>query len=174
MNCIKVNTEKGKVIMNLPTNVEDIKVEYLLDVTKHIKVAPEYSLVALVYKTTLAEALNVKNKNGNLASVIPLFVKCGNTDNEFINSISTKDIVVITGSNLSLGIHIGNPFNELSLSTVISIVSKDADIVRNSFSDKNIYHFVEFKLIPNCNINGVLKHRTFAPAFYTIDSDKEA
>lgn len=155
MNSITINTKKGKVILNLPTSVEEIKAEYLKEVTEHIKVAPEYSLVALVYSTTMAQVLNMKNVQANVA-VVPMFVKAGETDSEFINSINTKDIVTITGSNISLAIHIANPYNQLSLNKILGIINQDNNVCKTSFTDNNVYRFIEFKLVPNCNINAVV------------------
>ena len=71
MNSITVNTEKGKVILNLPTSIDEINPVYLTEVTEHIKVAPEYSLVALVYSTTISQVLNMKNVPANVA-VVPM------------------------------------------------------------------------------------------------------
>lgn len=173
MNSITVNTEKGKVILNLPTSIEDITVEYLKEVTEHIKVAPEYSLVALVYSTNIAEVLNMKNVSANVA-VVPMFVKAGKTDSEFINGINIKDILTITSGNLSLAIHVPNSYNQLSINKVVSLMEKDSNVRKTSFADKNIYRFVEFKLVPNCNINAVIGiHNPIKADYITeVSSDK--
>lgn len=173
MNSITVNTEKGKVILNLPTSIEDITAEYLKEVTEHIKVAPEYSLVALVYSTNITEVLNMKNVSANVA-VVPMFVKAGKTDSEFINGINTKDILTITSGNLSLAIHVSNSYNQLSINKVVSLMEKDNNVRKTSFADKNIYRFVEFKLVPNCNINAVIGiHNSIKVDYITeISSDK--
>ena len=156
MNSIKLNVSGKNVTLNLPTSVTEISEVYLDEVTKHIKVAPEYSLVAIVFKSSLPMLLNTNKGKEENASVITLFVKAGETDSDFIKGIDTKDILVITGSNISLGIHINNPFNQLSLSKLMPLLNADRNIGKTCFADRNTYCFVEFKLIPNCNINGVL------------------
>lgn len=157
MKAIEINAKEGKVIINLPTSMEDITEQYLKDVTKHIVVAPEYSLIGIVYKTTLVEIINIAKVKETTVGVIPVFIKAGNTDNEFINTIDTKDVVVITGTNISLGIHVHVPTNNLSINNIRRVCGEDKTIMSNSFKDKDTYYCIEFKLIPNCNINGVLK-----------------
>lgn len=155
MNSIAVNTKKGKVILNLPTSIDDISIAYLKEVTEHIKVAPEYSLVALIYSTTISQVLNIKNIPANVA-VVPIFVKAGKTDSEFIKNINTKDVLTITSGNISLAVHVPNSYNQLSLNKISALLAEDDNVRKISFSDKNIYRFIEFKLIPNCNINAVI------------------
>lgn len=168
MNSITVNTAKGKVILNLPTSIDEISSVYLKEVTEHIKVAPEYSLVALVYSTTMTQVLNMKNIPANVA-VVPMFVKAGKTDSEFINGINVKDILTITSGNLSLAIHVPNSYNQLSLNKISSLISQDDNVRKTSFSDKNTYRFVEFKLVPNCNINAVVGINNLVKADYIIE-----
>ena len=173
MNSITVNTTKSKVILNLPTSIDEINSVYLKEVTEHIKVAPEYSLVALVYSTTMTQVLNMKNIPANVA-VVPMFVKAGKTDSEFINGINVKDILTITSGNLSLAIHVPNSYNQLSLNKISSLISQDDNVRKTSFSDKNTYRFVEFKLVPNCNINAVVGINNSVKADYIIEvSDTE-
>lgn len=173
MNSITVNTKKGKVILNLPTSIDEISSVYLKEVTEHIKVAPEYSLVALVYSTTMTQVLNMKNILAKVA-VVPMFVKAGKTDSEFINGINVKDILTITSGNLSLAIHVPNSYNQLSLNKISSLISQDDNVRKTSFSDKNTYRFVEFKLVPNCNINAVVGINNLVKADYIIEvSDTE-
>ena len=173
MNSITVSTEKGKVILNLPTSIDEINPVYLTEVTEHIKVAPEYSLVALVYSTTISQVLNMKNVSANVA-VVPMFVKAGKTDSEFIKGINTKDILTITSGNLSLAIHVPNSYNQLSLNKVSALLAGDDNVRKTSFSDKNIYRFIEFKLVPNCNINAVIGvHNPIKADYITEVSDTE-
>ena len=176
MKSFEVNTEKGKVIINLPTSIDEIKTEYLKEVTEHIKVAPEYSLVALIYGTTMAELINATNVFNNVV-VVPMFIKAGKTDSEFINDINIRDVLTITSGNLSLAIHVANPYNQLSINKISSMIRyniKNNDIRKESFLDRNVYRFIEFKLVPNCNINAVIGvHNPIKADYITEVSDTE-
>ena len=133
MNSIKLNVSGKNVTLNLPTSVTEISKVYLDEVTK-----PEYSLVAIVFKSSLPMLLNSNKGKEENTSVVPLFVKAGETDSDFIKGINTKDILVITGSNISLGIHINNPFNQLSLSKLTPASSE------KSRKDSSIKIFIFF------------------------------
>lgn len=115
----------------------------------------------------------MKNVPANVA-VVPMFVKAGKTDSEFIKGINTKDILTITSGNLSLAIHVPNSYNQLSLNKVSALLAGDDNVRKTSFSDKNIYRFVEFKLVPNCNINAVIGvHNPIKADYITEVSDTE-
>lgn len=149
-------TINGKAVeYYLPTCVEDIKAEYLKNVTDHISIGDEHSLVAIVYKIELAYTLNARRHDKNTTTnVIPMFVKCGQTDNEFIKILDPADIIIVSGSDISLGHHVGNPANKISLNNVVNLFSNNKEISKNSLLDKNSYYLVEFKIIPNCAIHG--------------------
>ena len=169
MNTFNVSTEKGKLRVSLPTSIDEISTEYLKAVTRHIRVGNEYSLVAIVYKTNTAMLLNASKQKDAVTSVIPLFIKSGKTEDEFINSLDIKDVLTITGSDIAMGIHVGNPYNELSMSRIASIFKEDSDIVKASFTDKTMYYFVEFKLIPNCNIHATVAKNVAPGTFIEVE-----
>ena len=89
---IKVKAEQGTYNVNIPTSLDDITSEFLEGIGKQINVADNYSLVALSYRETFGNLLLAgKNKGKVNASVVPIMVKKGTTDNEFINSINVND-----------------------------------------------------------------------------------
>lgn len=167
MDSIKVETREGNYKLNLPTSINEITKEYLTEVTKGVMIADEYSLIAIISKVSPFAVSTAKTNT--VANVTPLFVKAGNTNNDFIQNLNCKDIVVITGSDISLGIHINIKENDLSLSKIQSYLESNISMIitdfKNSNKEKNIklyqmktdYYFVSFKLIPNCNIHGTIK-----------------
>lgn len=175
MDTIEINGKDGKLKLHLPTSVYEITPEVLLDATKHIVVAPDYSLVAVVYSTSLAIAVNEKKAANARIGVIPLFVKCGDNDSSFINNINAGDKLIIAPSNVALGIHVNNGFNELSLSRICNLCSQDIEFMKCVFTYNDTYYFVNYKLIPNCNINGVIKNNVIhANRFIEVADNKES
>lgn len=149
--------KERNVIISLPTSMDEVKKEYLENISKHIGVGDEHSLIALVYKVNLAYILNTKQKLKNsVSSIIPVFVKTGATENDFVNSLNTKDILVVSNSDISIGYHVGNILNILSISNIIKVFSTDKEFIKNSLIDQNNYYLIEFKIIPNCAIHGII------------------
>ena len=94
-------------------SLEEIPVDYFKECTDFIHPAPNYALVAIVYKDSLNLILTAgKKKEGANVAIIPIFIKCGTTDSEFINSLNIGDKIVISGSDLSIGNHINSPYNK--------------------------------------------------------------
>ena len=157
MKTFKVNGKAGSYVINLPQNLEEIGTEYLSDCTKFINPAPNYAVVAVVYKDSLSLVLTAaKKKTPVNAAVIPVFVKAGDSDSEFIKSIKLGDRVVVSASDLSIGHHISSPYNKITPSTISVICDGDKDIYRESMTMQEPVCFVEFKLIPISAIHAKL------------------
>ena len=154
---LEVNGSAGKFLVNVPTVFSEISKEYLDNAVKHIEVAPEYSLVALIYREKLAVILNSAKQNKEMnTSVVPVFIKAGTTDSKFIKNIKLGNKVIITGSDLSIGIHVNSPLNSLSIPNVVAICNGDNEVYKNAITNTEYCHFVEFKLVPNSAIKGVI------------------
>lgn len=154
---LKVNGNVGKFILNLPTMFKEVTNEYMDNAVKHIAVAPEYSLIALVYREKLAVILNSAKQNKEMnTSVVPVFIKAGTTDSKFIKNIKLGNKVIVTGSDLSIGIHVNSPLNSLSIPNVVAICNGDNEVYKNAITSTEYCHFVEFKLVPNSAIKGVI------------------
>lgn len=159
---LKVNGKAGKFTLNLPTMFKEISNEYLDNAVKHITVAPEYSLVALIYREKLAVILNSAKQNKEMnTSVVPVFIKAGATDSKFIKSIKLGNKVIVTGSDLSIGIHVNSPMNALSIPNIVAVCEGDNNIYREAMTSTEYCHFVEFKLVPNVAIKGIISSAEF-------------
>lgn len=154
---LEVNSNAGKFILNLPTMFKEITNEYMDNAVKHIAVAPEYSLIALVYREKLTVILNSAKQNKEMnTSVVPVFIKAGTTDSKFIKNIKLGNKVIVTGSDLSIGIHVNSPLNSLSIPNVVAICEGDNNIYKEAITSTQYCHFVEFKLVPNSAIKGLI------------------
>ena len=157
MKTFKVNGKAGSYVINLPQSLKEIGTEYLSDCTKFINPAPNYAVVAIVYKDLLSLVLTASKKKTPVnAAVIPVFVKAGDSDSEFIKSINLGDRVVVSASDLSIGHHISSPYNKITPSIIASICDGDKDIYREAMTMQELVCFVEFKLVPICAIHAKL------------------
>ena len=157
MKTFKVNGKAGSYVINLPQSLKEIGTEYLSDCTKFINPAPNYAVVAVVYKDSLSLVLTAaKKKTPVNAAVIPVFVKAGDSDSEFIKSIKLGDRIVVSASDLSIGHHISSPYNKITPSIIASICDGDKDIYREAMTMQELVCFVEFKLVPISAIHAKL------------------
>ena len=157
MKAFKVNGKAGSYFMELPQSLEEVGTKYLSYCTKFINPAPNYAVVAIVYKDSLSLVLTASKKKTPVnAAVIPVFVKAGNNNSEFIKSINLGDRVVVSGSDLSIGHHISSPYNKITPSTISIICDGDKDIYRESMTMQEPVCFVEFKLVPISAIHAKL------------------
>lgn len=152
-----VNGKLGRFNLNLPESLEEISNEYLKDCTDFIHPAPNYSLIAVVYKDSLSLVLSAAKKNQAAnVSVIPVFVKAGETDSEFIKEFKIGDRCVIAGSDLSIANHINSPYNKITPNNVIKLCDGDKEMYAKALVLQTPVCFVEFKLVPNSAIHAML------------------
>ena len=163
MKQFAVKTKDGhEVNFNFPTSIGEISKDYLTEISDTLHVADNYSLVALCYSEKLSTVILTARtaKQNAKIKVTPIFVKAGNCDIPFIKEGKMKQRVVTMQSQLSLGVHVNLPYHKLTLEFFANVV-KDAN-------DKTIYEkelanadsreciFLEFKVIPNSDIMGLL------------------
>lgn len=151
---LNVTLEKSDVTLHLPTSIKEITNDYLNAVTSNITVAPNYSLVALVYKDKLCNIIMATKQTKNISTrVVPVFVKRDvNEKNEFIKTINTGNIIIVSPSDIEIGNHIVCPNNSLSIRQITNMIQNDSTISKQALKFPEIVCFVEFKLIPNCAI----------------------
>lgn len=178
----EVNGKNGHYILNLPTNLSEITPEYLINVTKKIIVAPNYSLIGVVYREKLSNlilAARQRKKESNIA-VIPIYVKgepidiTKSIDNLF-SKISICDRVIISPSDISLGHHVATPTNLLTINNFLDYTDGDTNCYQEALKHNDYCYFIEFKLVPNCNIHGFydskIKDKDFVnPFVFRVDS----
>lgn len=153
-----VKTEMSEVKFNFPTKLEELTSEYLLGVTSGITIAPNYSLIGLVYHeklSTLFMTCRSKKKNASIG-IIPIFIKSGKSDESIVNTAKVGQKLLISNSQIQLAHHCAAPTNRLTLDYFAKIV--DANIDKDLYqtllvnNDSQEVLFVEFKIIPNCDI----------------------
>ena len=157
MKSLNVRVGEKEYLVNIPTKVEEITKEYMLEVTNLLNIAPNYSLIGIVSIEEFAAALNPSKRD--LAKPImgvPVFVRAGHTDDEFINSITAGQTIIVGDGDLSIGHHINSPYNKLTMPYISSLCKQDANIRDNAFKLNEKCCFLSFKLVPNNAIHGAI------------------
>ena len=92
MLTLDVNGKNGVYKLNLPTSINEIDESYIAEVTDHIKVDANYTLIGVVFRERLSTLILAarKNKKNSDIGVIPVFVKAGKTDSDLINSLNIR------------------------------------------------------------------------------------
>lgn len=156
MKTIEVNGKFGSFIFNLPEELSEISKEYFEQCTDFVHPAPDYALVAIVYKDMLSLILTAaKNKKPVNASIIPIFIKAGTNNSAFINSLQLGDKIVVSGSDLSIGHHIHSPRNKITPNNIVRLCEGDTEVYKEALCMEPIC-LVEFKLIPISAIHSKL------------------
>lgn len=160
-----VNTKDGdEVVFNFPNSIKEISNDYLTKITDTIHVADNYSLIALCYTERLSKIIIAgrAGKKDSKIKVTPIFVKAGKCDIDFINNAKMKQRVVSMPTQISLGTHVIVPNHKLTLDTFIIAITNTAD---NNIYEKELANpdqrdciFIEFKLIPNSDIMGLIDY----------------
>lgn len=169
MKTFQVITPSKVVEFKFPTSLKELSSEYLKAVTANVEVANHYSLVGIIYHEKLANIIMTykQKKQGFTTGVVPIFIKAGKTDNEFIAKAKIKDKLIIPSTQLSLGHHVAAPKNTLSVSYFTNLLSKDIGAYQRAIQnggDEECF-FVEFKLVPNSDIVGL-----YSSTEYNVDN----
>lgn len=155
---LKIELTKKNVELNLPTFIHEITKDYLNDVTYEVNVAENYSLIGLLYIEKLSTVIySNKNRKALTTRVIPVFIKCGKNNSDFINSLSCGDTINVAPSDVELGHHINCSRNLITMSKITAMIEDDKAVMNNIIQYTEPVVFLEFKLIPNCNIHGSYK-----------------
>lgn len=156
----KTSGKNGAFNIALPTNLSEITNDYLYNVTKDIIVADDYSLICICYRETLSSIIFANNtKKGRITTgVVPIFVKHGNTDNTYIRSINCGDKLVIAPSDIAMGHHVTAPKNKITIDNILYCTEGDNKIYQESLKFAKPCYFLEFKIVPNCNIHASYKN----------------
>lgn len=159
MLTLNVNGTQGAFTLNLPTTISDITEEYITNVTSHIEIDANYTAIGIVFREKLSTLIlaSRKNKKNSDIAAIPIFVKAGKTDSELINKLDVGEKLIIAPSDIMLGYHLSTPTNLLTINNILNIIEGDTEIYNEVIGIQEYCYFIEFKLVPNCNIHGAYK-----------------
>ena len=152
----EVNGNHGVILMNLPTKLSEITPEYLNEVTSNVVIADNYSLIGIIYRESLASVIlanNRKQKNITTA-IVPVFIKSGATNTEYIKNIIFGDKIVIAPSDIAMGHHVSCPKNMITINNILEYCDGDKEAYQRAICVSQPCYYLEFKIVPNCNIHG--------------------
>lgn len=152
----EVNGKQGAILMNLPTKLSEITPKYLNEVTSNVVIADNYSLIGILYRESLASVVianNRKQKNITTA-IVPIFVKAGATDTEYIKNINCGNKIVIAPSDIAMGHHVTCPKNMITINNILDYFDGDKEAYHRAINISQPCYYLEFKIVPNCNIHG--------------------
>lgn len=163
MKKFDVATKSGiNVTFDFPTSIKELSEDYLKQISDGITIADNYTLVGLCYLESLTRIIFTSRSKSNKdvkIKVTPIFVKAGKTDVDYINTAKIKQPLVIMPTQLSLGMHVNLPKHKLTIDYFNTVVRESVENlyekeVQNA--DQRECIFIEFKLVPNCDILGLL------------------
>lgn len=176
-----INEGENTFTMNLPTRLDEITEDYLLNVTKQINIAPYYAIVAMVYRCQLGLITSAAKKKKDLTTaVVPIFVKANLTSDivgeskAMFDSLKCGDKIIINGTTLEMGNHLTCPKNFITIDNVIRIYNSNSEFAKGVIYDRNYYYFVDFKLVAINDIKGFYsreKDNSFVNPFL-VNKDK--
>ena len=141
---------------NLPTKLSEIPLEYLVDQTNSIQVAPNYSLIALVCKENPSVIISNAKKNNGTSMCIPLFIKTAvdTNSNEFVAGLHLGDKLIMTGSDIAISQTVAGEDNVLDINYFLALVNENPTIYKDSILIQDKACFISFKVVPNSYIHG--------------------
>lgn len=168
MKKFDVATKAGiNVTFDFPTSIKELSEDYLSKISDGITIADNYTLVGLCYLEKLSKIIfNSRSKNNRdvKIKVTAVFIKAGKTDIDFINNAKMKQPIVIMPTQLSLGMHVNLPHHKLTIDYFNTVVREaiDRELYEKEVQnpDQRDCIFIEFKLVPNCDIMGLLNTDT--------------
>ena len=150
------------ISLEVPTKLEEITKESLEEMCNNIVVADNYTLVGIAYHEYFNRVLmSYKTKKKNIkAGVIPIFIKSGKSDSDFIKSAEVCDKLLISANQLELGYRAVAKNNKYNLDYIMANIEANAtnEEYTKLISDTNsIVYFLDFKIVPNCDIIAIYK-----------------
>lgn len=151
---LKVNYLGLNQTFRMPTSMSEIDMNVIADYVKHVNVSKNYALIAVVFKERPISIVSLSRQNKNASvSGVAVMVK-SNTDDEFIKDIKLGETIVISPSDIAMGHHINSPANALTPGFLLELLRTNVDLNKKLMAVKVPTYFVDFKIVPVCNIHG--------------------
>lgn len=165
---LQVNYRGGDYLLSLPTTLSEINFEYLNKITQHIHVAPDYALIAVVYKVRPIEIVSSvkQNKNANV-NAVAAFIK-GNSAPGFYDNIKLGDTVVIAPADIALGHTVRVVNNNLTPSKLLELADTNPDLNKKLIGVMTPTYFVDFKIVATAFIHGSMTKDESKEAMYLV------
>ena len=151
---LKVNYLGLNQTLRMPTSVSEVDMNVIADYVKHVNVSKNYALIAIVFKERPITIVSVSKQNKNASvSGVAVMIK-SNTDDEFIKDIKLGETIIISPSDIAIGHHVNSPANVLTPGFLLNLLQTNPDLNKKLMAIKLPTCFVDFKIVPVCNIHG--------------------
>lgn len=151
---LKVNYLGLNQTFRMPTSMSEVNMNVIADYVKHVNVGNNYALIAVVFKERPITIVSVSKQNKNATvSGVAVMIK-SNTDDEFIKGIKLGETIVISPSDIAMGHHVNSPANPLTPGFLLNLLQTNPDLNKKLMAIKVPTCFVDFKIVPVCNIHG--------------------
>ena len=170
---LKVNYLGLNQTFRMPTSMSEINMNVIADYVNHVNVSKDYALIAVVFKERPITIVSVSKQNKNASvSGVAVMIK-SNTDNEFIKGIKLGETIVISPSDISMGHHVNSPSNPLTPGFLLNLLQTNTDLNKKLMAVKVPTYFVDFKIVPVCNIHGSIGRYEPVSAYYITPDEGE-
>ena len=168
---LKVNYLGLNQTLRMPTSMSEINMNVISDYVKHVNVSKDYALIAVVFKERPITIVSVSKQNKNASvSGVAVMIK-SNTDDEFVKGINLGEPIVISPSDISMGHHVNSPDNPLTPGFLLNLLQTNSDLNKKLMAIGVPTYFVDFKIVPVCNIHGSIgKHNPTSMYYITPDA----
>ena len=151
---LKVNYLGLNQTLRMPTSMSEVDMNVIADYVKHVNVGNDYALIAVVFKERPITIVSVSKQNKNASvSGVAVMIK-SNTDDEFIKDVKLGETIVISPSDIAMGHHVNSPANALTPGFLLNLLQTNPDLNKKLMAVKVPTYFVDFKIVPVCNIHG--------------------
>lgn len=155
---ITINVEgSGKSrVLNLPTTIDEITLDYLNGVTSDVRIEPNYALVALLVSDKLSVLCVPNNKKNIDVKAIAVLVRT-NDPHEY-SEAKTGEKLICAPTDIMMGHEVTSPRNVLSPSKVAKLITSDKALLSKIYSYTEPVWLTTFKLVPLNAIHGSYKN----------------
>lgn len=151
---LKVNYLGLNQTFRMPTSMSEVNMNVIADYVKHVNVSNDYALIAVVFKERPITIVSVSKQNKNASvSGVAVMIK-SNTNDEFIKGIKLGETLVISPSDIAMGHHVNSPANPLTPGFLLNLLQTNTDLNKKLMGIGVSTYFVDFKIVPVCNIHG--------------------
>lgn len=151
---LKVNYLGLNQTFRMPTSMNEVNMNVIADYVKHVNVGNDYALIAVVFKERPITIVSVSKQNKNASvSGVAVMIK-SNTNDEFIKGIKLGETIVISPSDIAMGHHVNSPANPLTPGFLLNLLQTNIDLNKKLMGIGVPTYFVDFKIVPVCNIHG--------------------
>ena len=151
---LKVNYLGLNQTFRMPTSMSEVDINVIADYVKHVNVGNDYALIAVVFKERPITIVSVSKQNKNASvSGVAVMIK-SNTNDEFIKGIKLGETIVISPSDIAMGHHVNSPANPLTPGFLLNLLQTNPDLNKKLMGIGIPTYFVDFKIVPVCNIHG--------------------